>query len=396
MKLHVLFLFCLSSVSLQAADSPSLVFGVFGRPQDKPFLVKTAQDKGLTAYYLNEKSVLDESSQTIKNVLTLKDGELIELPEAPMPQVVFDFGFYAKASQEKKNQALTLKQKLKSAGVHFLMEESWVRLLRNKMLFSIVMGKNDLPHPETREGKKANISALLDQGKQVYLKPILGAQGYGILIVTPEPKMYRLKYKIKKEEKWRTREFLFPNKKELFKGIAQAKKELHMEDKRYLAQEGYLFAEAESKQTYYRVNTQRDGADELVVSGSVAKVGGNLAQGGLAHTVFEVLENLFEPEKIHSIEKAVEAMALATHRAIEKEVGSSICELGMDLGVTKDGQVVIIEANNKPGALFYDSLKEVQTRWPEERRNKAFDAEKKRDSILVDYIKGPIFHGLSH
>jgi len=75
----------------------------------------------------------------------------------------------------------------------------------------------------------------------------------------------------------------------------------------------------------------------------------NLSTGGDAVTVRQLLQDVLQDSKhVESVMKEIRKVAADIPAVIEREVGSSVGELGLDLGLDTQGRVWVIEVNAKP------------------------------------------------
>ena len=99
---------------------------------------------------------------------------------------------------------------------------------------------------------------------------------------------------------------------------------------------------------------QKNGKGTWTITKVYARVGrkgnitSNLATGGTAHSLSEVFKQYFDKDKITEIKKKIRALSIKVCEALEKSSGHIFGEMGVDLGVDKDGRIWIIEVNSKP------------------------------------------------
>lgn len=118
---------------------------------------------------------------------------------------------------------------------------------------------------------------------------------------------------------------------------------------RYVLQAAIPLAEYRGRRFDIRVPVQRDGAGQWVVPGAAVKRAGrhpfltNLSRGGEAHPCREVLAEVFG-DSASDVWQAVHDLALAVAEALaERHPG--LADLGLDVGVDRDGKPWLIEVN---------------------------------------------------
>ncbi len=205
--------------------------------------------------------------------------------------------------------------------------------------------------PETRLVRSSeDVEELLARHRIVYVKPCYGTQGYSIYRLSLQAQHVRIQYTKHKRtlthqlkrsgEKWRS--FL----RKRFCGRRS-----------FLVQQGIeLLTDRGGGPVDFRWLIQKDGQNRWEITARVARVGNfdaittNLHTGGRAvHATDLLRQNGFDEEK--SLRQVLGKLDEASHliaRQIEEKAGR-IGELGIDFGVTKRGDVYMIEINPRPG-----------------------------------------------
>lgn len=356
-----LFPLSLFAMDVEVAKQPEFVFAIFATKRSRADLIEKAQILNIQAYNINSESEIDLENNCIKKVWTRDKGRWVKVEQAPLPEVVYDFGVY-KNARKRKEKAKVLREQLRSRDIPFVNPEDAMGAVNDKLLFAKVMHDNEIPHPETREYTESNLKKMLAKHNPIFLKPTMGSKGYGIIIIEKiagtRHAVFSLKYKIKYRGRWVAITDQSNGKKELHAAIALAQKRLRRTRTPYLVQEGinaFRYDEQtafyKGQQTDFRVNVQRGRDGMLVSTGLVMRVGGNLSQGGRPADHNEVLKGIVAKSglAIETIKSRVNAVAIETHLALEKFAGREIGDLGMDLVVASDGSPYIVEANHKNG-----------------------------------------------
>lgn len=361
-RYFLLLFFCFASFtsSIHGAQiahkkEPEFVLAVFATHRSRANLLEKAANLNVLAYNVNWESKVDAKNNCIRNVWIRASGRWFRLKKVPLPDVIYDFGVY-KNAQKKKERARQLKKELLDLSIPFINPEDSMAMaaVNDKVLFAKIMHSHQIPHPETYKYSEKNFAKLRKRHPVLFLKPIMGSKGYGIIIVEKMAENnFSLKYKVrdKKKKNWLRMNKQNIPKNKLHKTVREVMKELRLSRAPYLVQQGIDFFRYKNQPTDFRLIVQRGRYGALINSGLMMRVGGNLSQGGRPADYRLVLES-FETNygiKVESIRDQVANIAINTHIALEKFTKREIGDLGMDVVIDNDGNPYIIEANNKSG-----------------------------------------------
>jgi hypothetical protein len=207
--------------------------------------------------------------------------------------------------------------------------------------------------PESVSGPTAdNIKELLEKHQFLYLKPTAGSLGAGIYRLTYHPKRgYFARYR-KNGQNVLLR---FSNFQSLMR-MLQAKHGSNLNQ--YVIQQGIRLVEIDSCPLDFRFHMHKNGKNEWVPAGIGAKKAGrgsvttHVKNGGSLMTPEQALSRTFGDQAEAVLDKAKEA-AVKISEAIERNYPHRLGELGLDIGIDKDGEVWMFEANAKPGRSIY-------------------------------------------
>ncbi|EIJ81979.1 hypothetical protein PB1_03540 [Bacillus methanolicus PB1] len=123
-----------------------------------------------------------------------------------------------------------------------------------------------------------------------------------------------------------------------------------------LIQQGIHLIRKDKRQVDFRVHTNKDEHGAWRVSAVAAKVAGSgsatthINNGGTIKTLEEIFTDKEEKEVyIHKLTNA----ALALSQALENMMEGIIGEIGFDMGIDRNGDVWLFEANSKPGRSIF-------------------------------------------
>ncbi|QQE73555.1 YheC/YheD family protein [Brevibacillus composti] len=192
------------------------------------------------------------------------------------------------------------------------------------------------------------------QHRYVYLKPVLGKAGEGIMRVEQKKNgwvVHRLK-----EQKAITRRFV------TLEGVWKHVKG-HAGRKRYIMQQGIDRAKYMGKPFDVRVLVQKNGKGEWGVTGIGIRRAGSqsitthVPRGGSIHSLGTVLQAIFKGEA-EAIEASIKETALTIASALNQAI-AGLAEMSMDLGLTKEGRLWLFEANAKPEKFDEPSIRRI-------------------------------------
>ena len=200
------------------------------------------------------------------------------------------------------------------------------------------------PHlPKARVLKEPkDLTSMLASFHNLYLKPVTGSLGRGIIRISRESGRFVLKsrggqvrYALSIKDVYRK-----------FRAIGGRRL--------YLIQQGIDLITFEGGVVDIRTLMQKNDKGMWTITKVYARVGrkgnitSNLASGGTPYPLNEVFKQYFDKDRIAEIKKKIRALSIKVCEALENASGHVFGEMGVDLGVDKDGHIWIIEVNSKP------------------------------------------------
>lgn len=226
------------------------------------------------------------------------------------------------------------------------------RPLRNKWTVHRTLGKVaafDAHLPATRFYESPeDVHAMLRKHSLVYVKPINGTGGRGILRVE---RMKDGTYAVQGRD--HSRRIVTPRRvtKEQLAGVLRS---WDKHGDRYIAQQGLHIHLPSGRVHDYRMLVQKNGEGEWTVTGCAGRVGpprsitSNLHGGGKAVPMATLLrEWIGSEERIGQIRRTAETLGIGVARHLERTYGA-LCELALDLAIDRQGRVWLLEVNPKP------------------------------------------------
>ncbi|MDA8234746.1 MAG: YheC/YheD family protein [Clostridia bacterium] len=230
---------------------------------------------------------------------------------------------------------------------------------------TILAGEREIASflPETQNFVARNgLAEWFKHFSEIYIKPRLGSQGKGIIKINRFGKKGYLFQLV--QQRGQQMKVVFPTLQQLEKGILNI-----INGKRCLIQQGLALALWQGRVFDIRVLTQKNGQGIWMVTGMACRIGkkesivSNVHGGGRAVTVDTVLGQLFgrKPGMVRHILNQVKSLSIKVSEKIEQYHGL-VGELGIDVGVDKNGGVWLIEVNPKPGRSVFRRLGDIAAR----------------------------------
>jgi hypothetical protein len=204
--------------------------------------------------------------------------------------------------------------------------------------------------PETHSFSSFSlIERMLSNYGHTILKPINGSLGFGVhqIIYDKQHNHYFCRYR---DVEGVNRLRKFSSLESLFKTVFSK----HKLDK-ILVQQGIHLLRIDSRIMDFRVHTNKDENGEWKVTAIAAKIAGagsvttHIRSGGETKTV----EEIFPKEESAQYKEKLTEAALELSKALEKNMEGIIGEIGFDLGIDRNGDVWLFEANSKPGRSIF-------------------------------------------
>mgnify|MGYP001237701520 FL=1 len=196
------------------------------------------------------------------------------------------------------------------------------------------------------------IREMLEKYHFIYYKPSGGSLGVGIYRLTYHPsKGYFVRYR----RNGRNVLLRFTR----FSGIIRLLRARHGSQlNQYVAQQGIRLVEIDNCPIDFRFHMHKNGNNQWVVAAVGAKKAGrgsvttHIKNGGSLMTPEQALSGTFGERTAEVLENA-KAVAVKLAEAIERNYPHTLGELGLDIGIDRQGGVWMFEANAKPGRSIF-------------------------------------------
>ncbi|HWP98307.1 MAG TPA: YheC/YheD family protein [Syntrophomonadaceae bacterium] len=260
----------------------------------------------------------------------------------PLPDVVYDR--ISSRRTENRSGIKNVKERLKSLPYLKYFNPSFL----NKWNVHQLLIKNPELHPylpETRNLNLENLETMLERHKVLYLKPSNGSLGIGIIKVWIDERG-TLHFKVHRT----TQRVQAGSAQEVLKKTAGIRKKHN-----YIVQQGLRLDTFKGCPFDLRIIFQKNSTGEWKVSKLFARVASpgsivaNLSRGGKVETSRRVLQHLFvKREKVREKNAQIKNLCLMVATTLEKSSHDLYGELGLDLGIDKNGHPWLLEVNSKP------------------------------------------------
>ncbi|QHT60112.1 YheC/YheD family protein [Paenibacillus lycopersici] len=239
------------------------------------------------------------------------------------------------------------------------------RVLRNKWTVYKTLSREEkfrphLPLTKYYEGQ-SDLTELIRKFPLVYLKPINGTGGRGILRIEKEQSG---SYLIQGRDQ--ARRIISPQRVGLT-GIHSRLTKWNLRENRYLVQQGIQLKLPSGRVHDYRMLVQKNRSGEWEVTGCAGRIGAsgsitsNLHGGGQAIKMRTLLADWIKNEETAAaVKRKAEELGVDIAAHLERSYGR-LCELALDLAIDRKGQIWLLEVNPKPSREVFIQAGERET-----------------------------------
>lgn len=192
---------------------------------------------------------------------------------------------------------------------------------------------------------------FLSSYKHVYMKPVHGSFGRNIyqLLYSHAENCYYCRYREGEQNKLRK----YHSLETLINHVMQGQ-----DLKTFIVQQGIVLLRIGGQPVDFRIHTNKNRFGNWRVSAIVAKIAGkgsmttHINSGGEVKLLQDIFPDATERVRITN---KLTAAALQLSSAVDQRMEGNIGEIGFDLGLDKDENVWLFEANSKPGRTAFQS-----------------------------------------
>jgi hypothetical protein len=265
----------------------------------------------------------------------------------PMPHVIYNRVPDRKLEMQPEVQQ-TIQSCLKSRSVQLFNPAFFNKWSLFEWLNRSADTKAYIPKTQQLTDSRQLDSFLSEHGI-VYLKPVSGKAGRGIMRVERSQKNGLRMYLLRVQDETAAQDTSYTGIDELWSDVCSV-----IGSKEYIMQQGIRLARYNKRPYDLRALVQKTGKGNWSVTGIGARVAGrssittHVPRGGSINEPERVLDSAFGREEAERILGRAKKAALRIASRIEKQSGYRYGEMSMDLGVDTDGRVWFFEANAKP------------------------------------------------
>lgn len=259
----------------------------------------------------------------------------------PLPNVFYNR--LGSRLQEKSGDNYETLQKIKASGIP-IFNDRFLDKWDVYQLLSKTQYVHNLPHTVLYE-QPQDLIRMVKLYPILYIKPIYGSEGKGILRLHRKTSEYVLEQVTVN----RTEKRYFAKFSEVAKYIRPKIRRRY-----YLIQQGIHFLEWEGQTVDFRALLQKNRQAQWKVISLIARLGNpntfvsNLAQGGKLMSSVQLLKQMRSHyPKLPTI-KEIQNFAINMATALDEQIEGNFGELGIDLGIDRNSRLWLIEMNAKP------------------------------------------------
>ncbi|MFC4766391.1 YheC/YheD family protein [Effusibacillus consociatus] len=308
-------------------------------------LLSIAEEEHMYAYVMAPQDV---SSDLLRGYVLQKTNgtKRWEYREVPFPDVVYD-QIISRKFESRPNVKSSKQELIKKLGAAYFNPGFFDKAQVHKWLASEEETKGFLPATIEHQDAKRT-AAFIEQYKQIYLKPINGSLGVGII------RLIRLHdgsflYQVKGKKGIHVQ----GTQKRALDVIRKFERRLRKRP--YVVQEGLQLKTYQGRPFDIRVLVQKDHTGKwkrtkmfcrIAQAGDITS---NLSTGGDALPVSKMLQEInLHKDEIKKIQKNIKKLVNMVPAVLEKASGIQLGEIGLDIGIDARGWVWVIEVNSKP------------------------------------------------
>ncbi|OPA80866.1 hypothetical protein BVG16_00505 [Paenibacillus selenitireducens] len=215
--------------------------------------------------------------------------------------------------------------------------------------------------PESRLLRNyAGLKTMCAKYSTVFLKPVRGSLGKGIIRISRQGTMYLAQYATING----TKKLSYPSLLKLFESLSGK-----MKTTKYQMQQGLMLIDNTSRPVDFRALVQKNATGKWHVTSIVGRIAGsnhfvsNLARGGSLSTVKEAVMKSNLPQSVKGeAHLKLHKAALEISKGIDTRIPAHFGELGIDLALDTSGHVWLLEVNSKPSKNDNTPLRENKIR----------------------------------
>jgi hypothetical protein len=318
-----------------------------GNRQNFADLIRTGEEMGIITYVVTVKNLKLKAARILGYTFRQQDETWIQT-WFPRPGFV-----YNRIPQREDERLPRVNRKLEAIA-----RQPGIRLFNrrffNKWSLFQWLKENRITRryiPETQKlTESAVLARLLKRHPVLYLKPVRGKAGVGIMTVSVQPEK-QLPFRLQIQDEKGSRTYRLSTLQRVWEKVCKYSMTI---GEAYIAQQGIQLAAVNGRPFDLRALVQKNAAGKWELTGIGARVAGNesitthVPRGGNVDDPEKLLSSIFGKEKAGIVLSKVRGTTVILAKRIERSSRSRLAEMSMDLGVDETGHVWFFEANSKP------------------------------------------------
>ncbi|MBW5447805.1 YheC/YheD family protein [Cohnella sp. CFH 77786] len=310
-------------------------------------LIQTGRELGVTTYVVTINDLKLKSPEVVGYTYRPEEEAWVQ-EKFPRPNIV-----YNRIPLREDERQPNVKRKLalisRQPGIKMFNRRFFNKWLLFRWLYNNPSTRRFIP--DTKKLTDVFVLAgLLKRHRLLYLKPVRGKAGVGIMTVKVQPEKH-LPYRLQIQEERGSRTYRCSTMRSLWHRVSEYSETI---GEPYIAQQGIALVSVDDRPFDLRALAQKNQAGKWELTGIGARVAGNTSitthvpRGGNIDDPEKLLTGIFGAEKAQQVLANVKRAILLIARQIERASRSRLGEMSMDLGVDTNGNVWFLEANSKP------------------------------------------------
>lgn len=318
-------------------------------------LAQEARPYRIEIFVFNPKEI-DWNSRTVKGWYYSPNQKWVQQVR-PIPSLIYDRCYYL-----NRFHYLSYKPFVKK-----LAEDPKIRLLGRALggkyqTYILLKQSQEIARylPETHlYHSSEQVLKILKRLKTICIKPNGGSHGIGVVKISTGKEGFYVKGRNKSNQPFQMR---FSNESQLKNWIKE-----FIGPTRYIIQPFLQLTTPDHQPFDLRILVQKNGKKEWQTTGMAIRLGkaesitSNLHGGGNALKAKPFLEAIYSPQIVETIFEQIEWLSANVPPYLEDRHGHLV-ELGLDVGIDRQGKVWILELNSKPGRTVFIHTGELNIR----------------------------------
>ena len=226
--------------------------------------------------------------------------------------------------------------------------------------YQLLVKKSSLaPHlPMTEQLTEQAFISMLNKFPILFVKPVTGSQGRNIIYIESNNNQF---IATPSSGKRKGKSQLFTDGKKLWKWM-----EGYAKKRSYICQQGIAFQKWQNRSLDFRILCHKNYQGNWAVTSTVARIAqkdaivANLAQGAEMESAKNILKQLIPTEYALPKLEEMKALAIATANILSENTDGYLGELGIDIGMDRQGHLWIIEVNSKPSKKLEEHIEKTR------------------------------------